>query len=37
MTINIIYISILLIFLFLIYLIIKSIVRGINGRNKNKK
>ena len=37
MMINIIYILIFLIFLFLTYLIIKSIIRGIDGKNKNKK
>jgi hypothetical protein len=37
MAINIIYILIILIFLFLSYLIIKSIIRGIAGKNKNKK
>ena len=37
MAINIIYILIILIFLFLSYLIIKSIIRGIDGKNKNKK
>ena len=37
MAINIIYILIFLIFSSLLYLIIKSIVRGINGKNKNKK
>ena len=37
MIINIIYVLILLIFLFLSYLIIKSVMRGINGKNKNKK
>ena len=36
MAINIIYILIILIFLFLSYLIIKSIIRGIDGKNKNK-
>ena len=34
MIINIIYILILL---FLSYLIIKSVIRGIDGKNKNKK
>jgi hypothetical protein len=28
---------IFLIFSFLIYLIIKSLIRGLNGRNRNKK
>jgi TM2 domain-containing membrane protein YozV len=37
MAINIIYILIFLIFSFLSYLIIKSVVRGIDGKNKNKK
>ena len=37
MAINIPYILIFLIFLFLTYLIIKSVVRGIDGKNKNKK
>ena len=36
MAINIIYILISLIFLFLIYLIIKSVFRGIDRKNKNK-
>jgi hypothetical protein len=36
MLINIIYILIFSIFLFLSYLIIKSIMRGIDGKNKNK-
>jgi TM2 domain-containing membrane protein YozV len=36
MIINIIYILVSLIFLFLIYLIIKSIIRGLVGKNKNK-
>ena len=36
MFINIIYILIFLIFLFLSYLIIKSVLRGIDGKNKNK-
>ena len=34
---NIIYTLILLIFSFLLYLIIKSVMRGIKGKNKNKK
>ena len=35
---DIIYILVLLIFSFLIYLVIKSIIRGINGKkNKNEK
>ena len=37
MVINIIYILIFLIFSFLIYLIIKSIISGIDVKNKNKK
>ena len=37
MAINIIYILIFLIFSFLLYLIIKSIMRGIDGKNKDKK
>ena len=37
MAIKIIYILIFLIFLFLSYLIIKSVERGIKGKNKNKK
>ena len=37
MAVNIIYILILLIFLFLSYLIIKSVMRGIDGKKKNKK
>ena len=37
MAINIIYILIFSIYLFLSFLIIKSVVRGINGKNKNKK
>jgi len=37
MIINAIYIVISLIFLLLSYLIIKSILRGIDGKNKNKK
>jgi TM2 domain-containing membrane protein YozV len=36
MIINIIYILIFSIFLFLLYLIIKSVVRGINEKNKKK-
>ena len=36
MAINIIYILIFSIFLFLIYLAINSIIRGIDGKNKNK-
>jgi TM2 domain-containing membrane protein YozV len=35
MVVNIIYILIFLIFSFLTYLIIKSIIRGIDGKNKN--
>ena len=37
MEIVIIYVLISFIFLFLTYLIIKSIVRGIVGKNRNKK
>ena len=38
MVINIIYILILLIFSFISYLIINSIIKGINGKkNKNKE
>ena len=37
MVINIIYILISLIFLFLIYLIIKSLLRGLDEKNINKK
>jgi len=37
MAISIIYFLIFLIFLFLSYLIIKSVLRGIDGKNKNKK
>ena len=37
MMINFIYILIFLIFSFLLYLIIKSIVRGFDGKNRNKK
>ena len=36
MIINIIYTLIFLIFLFLLHLIFKSIIRGIDGKNKNK-
>ena len=36
MIIKIIYILIFLIFSFLLYLIFKSIIRGFNGKNKNK-
>ena len=36
MAINIIYILIFLIFSFLTYLIIKSVAKGIDGKNKNK-
>ena len=35
--INLVYILILLIFLFLIFAILKSIKRGIDGKNRNKK
>ena len=34
MAINIIYILIFSIFLFLLYLIIKSVLKGIDGKNK---
>ena len=37
MAINIICILISLIFLFLLYLIIKSVERGISGKKRNKK
>ena len=37
MVINIIYALLFLIFSFLLYLIIKSVIRGIDGKNKNKK
>ena len=37
MAINIIYVLVFMIFSFLTYLIIKSIIRGINGKNSNKK
>ena len=37
MVINIIYILVFLIFSFLSYLIIKSLVIGIKGKNNNKK
>ena len=37
MLVNIIYILIFLIFIFLTNLIIKSIFRGVNEKNKNKK
>ena len=37
MVINIIYALLFLIFSFLSYLIIKSVIRGIDGKNKNKK
>jgi TM2 domain-containing membrane protein YozV len=36
MVIGILYTLIFLIFLFLSYLIIKSVIRGIDGKNKNK-
>ena len=36
MAINIIYLLIFLIFSFLSYLIIGSVIRGIDGKNKNK-
>ena len=37
MVINIIYILVFLICLFLLYLITSSITRGIDGKNKDKK
>ena len=37
MIVKFVIILILLIFLFLTYLIIKSVIRGIDGKNKNKK
>ncbi len=37
MMIDIIYTLICLIFLFLSYLIIKSLIRGVSEKNKNKK
>jgi TM2 domain-containing membrane protein YozV len=37
MAINIIYVLISLIFLFLIYLMIKSLIRGLDVKNRNKK
>ena len=37
MLINIIYILVFSIFLFLIYLIVKSVIRGLVGKNKNRK
>ena len=37
MAINIIYFFVFLIFSFLIYLIIKSLIRGFEGKNRNKK
>jgi hypothetical protein len=37
MAINIIYILIFLILSYLSYLIIKSVIRGVDGKNKNKK
>ena len=36
MAINIIYILVFLIFLFLLSLIIKSIITGVKGKNKSK-
>ena len=36
MLVNIIYFLVFLIFAFLIYLIIKSTIRGIEGKNRNK-
>ena len=37
MLINLIYILVVLIFSFLLYLILKSIVIGVNEKNKDKK
>ena len=37
MAINIIYFFVFLIFSFLIYLIIKSLINGLEGKNRNKK
>ena len=37
MLINFIYVLVFLIFSFLIYLVTKSIQRGIDGKDKNKK
>ena len=37
MIINIIYIMVILIFLFLVYIIIKSFMRGLDGKKKTKK
>ena len=37
MAINIIYFSGFLIFSFLVYLIIMSVIRGINAKKRNKK
>ena len=37
MVINTIYALVFLIFSFLLYLIIKPVIRGIDGKNKNKK
>ena len=37
MAVNIIYILVFLIFSLLTYLIIKSVIRGINGKKRNKK
>ena len=37
MAIDIIYILVFMIFSFLTYLIVKSIMRGFNGKNRNKK
>jgi len=36
MAINIIYILVFFIFSFLSYLIIKSVIRGVDGKNKSK-
>jgi len=37
MLVNIIYLLVFLAFSFLIYLIVKSIMRGVDGKNRNKK
>tara|TARA_B110000971_G_C19936884_1_gene466785 strand:- start:437 stop:583 length:147 start_codon:yes stop_codon:yes gene_type:complete len=37
MAVNIIYILIFLVFTFLIYLVIKAVITGIDGKSKNKK
>ena len=36
MAINLIYVLVFLIFSFLIYLIIKSLIRGVHGKNRKK-